>query len=311
MERRLLNSTEDRLIHVTACDDEVRCVAAVTTGLVSEAAQRHQTSPTASAALGRALTAGLLLGTMLKDVERITLVFQCDGPIGGMMVDADAHGNVRGYVKNPRIDLPLNGKNKFDVSGIVGKGMLYVIREGGYYELGVYQEPYRGSVPIVSGEIAEDVAYYLSKSEQIPSAVSLGVFIVPDGSARYEVAGAGGFLVQIFPGAHSAVVDKLEKSINQMPYVTEMIRDGSGPREILDTALGEYGFRILEEKPVRFICNCSYERAVRIISAIDPKELKDMLLKDGGAEMVCHFCSAVYRIDRETLSVILERETSV
>lgn len=291
-----------------ACDDEVRCVAAVTTSLVRQASERHRTSPTASAALGRALTAGLLMGATLKDIEKVGLVWQCDGPIGGITVDADAHGNVRGYVKNPQIDLPLNERNKFDVGGIVGQGMLYVMREGGDYELGVYREPYCGSVPIVSGEIAEDVAYYLTKSEQIPSAVSLGVFIVPDGDSQYRVTGAGGFLVQIFPGAQPEMVTSLEKSISHMPSVTEMIRHGGGSHDILTVALREYGFRVLEEKPVRFSCTCSYVRAVRIISAIDPNELKDMLLKDGSAEMVCHFCNAVYGIDRETLSAILERE---
>jgi molecular chaperone Hsp33 len=303
-----IDQSTDRLIHVMACDDEVRCVAAVTTSLVRQASERHRTSPTASAALGRALTAGLLMGATLKDIEKVGLVWQCDGPIGGITVDADAHGNVRGYVKNPQIDLPLNERNKFDVGGIVGQGMLYVMREGGDHELGVYREPYCGSVPIVSGEIAEDVAYYLTKSEQIPSAVSLGVFIVPDGDSQYRVTGAGGFLVQIFPGAQPEMVTSLEKSISHMPSVTEMIRHGGGSHDILTVALREYGFRVLEEKPVRFSCTCSYARAVRIISAIDPNELKDMLLKDGSAEMVCHFCNAVYGIDRETLSAILQRE---
>ena len=308
MEAGTLKISEDKLIHATACHDEIRCVAAVTTSLVGEATQRHQTSPTVSAALGRSLTAGLLLSTMLKDVERLTLIFQCHGPLGGITVDADAQGNVRGYVKNPSVDLPLNDQKKFDVSGLVGEGMLYVIREGGYYEMGVYQDAYRGSVPIVSGEIAEDIAYYLSTSEQIPSAVSLGVYIMPDGDASYRVAGAGGFMVQILPGASDGVVTMLEETIRDLPSVTTMIREGQEPREILRSALGGHDFTILEEKPVQFRCSCSYERAVHIISAIDVGELKTMLLEDGGAEMVCHYCSSAYRIDRDTLAAIIERE---
>ncbi len=309
MDKELTRDSFDRLVHATACDNEVRCVAAVTTNLVAEASKRHRASPTVSAALGRSLTGGLLLGTMLKDVERLTLVFQCDGPIGGITVDADAHGNVRGYVKNPSVDLPLNNRRKLDVGGIVGRGMLHVVREGGYYEMGIYRDAYRGSVPIVSGEIAEDIAYYLSQSEQIPSAVSLGVFVMPDEDAHYRVTGAGGFMIQVFPGASETVVAELEETIRQMPAVTEMIREGCGPRDILHAALGRHRLTVLEEKPVRFRCTCSYERALRIISAIDPEELKSMLLEDGGAEMVCHFCNASYRIDAATLADIIDRET--
>jgi len=308
VEEKTLGMLKDRLVYATAFNNEVRCVAAVTTNLIGEAAQRHHTSPTVSAALGRSLTAGLLLSTMLKDVERLTLVFHCDGPIGGITVDADAEGNVRGYVKNPSVDLPLNDRKKFDVSGLVGGGMLYVIREGGYYEMGVYRDAYRGSVPIVSGEIGEDIAYYLSKSEQIPSAVSLGVLVMPDGDTGYRVAGAGGFLVQVFPGASDEVVTGLEETIRDLPSVTAMIREGNGAVDILGAALGGYDFTVLEEKPVQFRCSCSYERAVHIISAIDVGELKSMLLEDGGAEMVCHYCSSVYRIDRDMLAAIIEHE---
>lgn len=311
LEDERLETTSDRLIHATACDKTVRFVAAVTTDLVSEAAGRHGTSPTATAALGRSLTAGLLLSTMLKDVERLTLIFDCHGPIGGITVDADAQGNVRGYVKNPLVDLPLNNKNKFDVGGIVGGGLLYVIREGGYYEMGVYRDAYRGLVPIASGEIGEDIAVYLSKSEQIPSAVSLGVFILPNGEMNYRVAGAGGFLVQVLPGAGSTVTTSLEETVRSLPSVTTMINGGSGAREILDAALGQYDYTIWEEKPVQFRCSCSYQRAVQIISAIEPTELRKMLLEDGGAEMVCHYCNTAYRIDGETLAAMLERESSM
>ncbi|MCS6805392.1 MAG: Hsp33 family molecular chaperone HslO [Acidobacteriota bacterium] len=298
----------DLMIHAMAYGGMVRCVAAVTTNLVNEAVQRHNTSPTASAALGRALTAGLLLSTMLKDVERLTLIFDCTGPIKRITVDADAHGRVRGYVQNPSIDLPLNGNSKFDVGGIVGGGMLYVIREGGFYEMGVYKDAYRGSVPIVSGEIAEDIAYYLTQSEQIPSAVSLGVRLVPTKPAGFVVESAGGFLVQILPGADNDIAASLEETIRALPAITTLIRQGSGPRQIIRDALGQAQFTILEERPVRFACSCSYERAVKIISAIDPNELQSMLMEDGGAEMVCHYCNTAYQIPKETLAEILARE---
>lgn len=300
--------SNDLMIHAMAYGGLVRCVAAVTTELVNEAVQRHRTSPTASAALGRALTAGLLLSTMLKDVERLTLIFDCTGPIKRITVDADAHGHVRGYVQNPSVDLPLNGNNKFDVGGIVGGGMLYVIREGGFYEMGVYQDAYRGSVPIVSGEIAEDVAYYLTQSEQIPSAVSLGVRLIPVRPAGFVVESAGGFLVQILPGAGDDIAASLEETIRALPAITTLIRQGSGPQQIIRQALGQAQFTILEERSVRFTCSCSYERAVKIISAIDPNELGSMLMEDGGAEMVCHYCNTTYRIAKETLAQILAEE---
>ncbi len=299
----------DVLVRATACDGMVRCVAAITTCLVDEASRRHRTSPTVSAALGRTLTAGALLGSMLKDTEKVTILLQCTGPIGGITVEADARGNVRGYAKNPRVDLPLTEKKKFDVSGAVGGGMLYVLREADYYRTGLFRDPYCGSVPIVSGEIAEDVAYYLTQSEQIPSAVSLGVFVLPDEERFFRVEAAGGFLIQTFPGVSNDVIRDLEASILATPYVTEMIRQGMGPREILHTALGAYTFEILEEKELRFACTCSFERARRILAALDPEELRAMLREDGGAEMICHFCNATYRFDADDLrAVLLERD---
>ncbi|MCS6817092.1 MAG: Hsp33 family molecular chaperone HslO [Blastocatellia bacterium] len=301
----MMERSKDLLVRATACDGMVRCVAAITTNLVDEASRRHRTSPTVSAALGRTLTAGALLGSMLKDTEKVTLLLQCTGPIGSITVEADAHGNVRGYAKNPQVDLPLNEKKKFDVRGIIGGGMLYVLREADYYRTGLFCDPYCGSVPIVSGEIAEDVAYYLTQSEQIPSAVSLGVFVLPDAERFFRVEAAGGFLIQTFPGTSDDVLRELEASVLAAPYVTEMIRRGMGPREILQTALGQYAFEILEEKEIRFACTCSLERARRILAALDPKELRAMLQEDGGAEMVCHFCNATYCFDATELRALL------
>jgi len=298
-------SEHDHLIQVTAADTSVRALAAVTTNLVHEACQRHGTSPTASAALGRALTGALLLGQTFKDLDRLTLHFQCDGPLGGITAEASSRATVRGYVRNPAADLPVNERGKLNVSGIVGGGMVYVTREAGF-EIGLSKEPYRGSVPIVSGEIAEDLAYYLAVSEQINSAVSLGVFVSPDPP---RVAAAGGFLIQLMPGAEAETIALIEESASRAPHITEMILQGAGALEILGTALGSVGFEVLEQREVEFRCTCSYDRAVNIVSCLDRAEVEDMLVKDQGAELTCHFCNEVYSLDVAALEKILAPPT--
>lgn len=294
----------DHLIQALAADATVRGIAAVTTNLADEAAGRHGASRTAAAALGRAMTGALMLGRTFKDLERITLQFRGDGPVGGITVEATSQGTVRGYLKNPAAELPLNERGKLDVAGLVGKGLLHVIREAAY-EIGFTKEPYYGSVPVVSGEIAEDLAYYLSASEQIPSALSLGVFVGPDEMRESRVLAAGGFLIQTLPGADESVVAALEASIARVPHATEMIRQGADAREILHIALGGLPFEVLEERPLEFRCNCSYERAFNIVSALGRDEVEDMLEKDRGAELTCHFCSEVYYLDEAALEKIL------
>ncbi len=300
----------DHLIQALAADATVRGIAAVTTSLADEAAGRHGASRTAAAALGRVLTGALMLGRTFKDLERITLQFRGDGPVGGITVEATAQGTVRGYLKNPAAELPLNEWGKLDVAGLVGKGLLHVIREAAY-EIGFTKEPYYGSVPIVSGEIAEDLAYYLSASEQIPSALSLGVFVGPDDLRESRVLAAGGFLIQTLPGADESVIAALEDSIARVPHATEMIRQGADAREILHIALGGLPFEVLEERPLEFRCNCSYDRAVNIVSALGRDEVEDMLEKDRGAELTCHFCSEVYYLDEAVLEKILAPPVSM
>ncbi len=279
----------------------MRALATVTTNLVCEAGRRHGASPTASAALGRALTGALLLGQTFKDLDRLTLHFQCDGPLGGLTAEASSRGTVRGYVRNPAADLPVNERGKLDVSGLVGGGMLYVTREAGF-EIGLSKEPYRGAVPIVSGEIAEDLAYYLAISEQINSAVSLGVFVSPEPS---RVTAAGGFLIQLMPGAESQTIAVIEASAARAPHITEMIRQGAGTGEILQTALGGMDFEVLEQRAVEFRCTCSYDRALHIVSCLDRAEVEEMLVKDEGAELTCHFCNEVYSLGVAALEKIL------
>lgn len=312
----------DSLIHATAADGQLRCMAAVTTNLVSEACRRHRTFPTASAALGRVLTGGLLLGSGVKDLEKLTVHFDCEGPIGNIIAQADPCGNVRGYVSNPEADATtMNDRGKFDVRAVVGGGKLYVTRDAGF-EIGLMKEPYRGMVPIVSGEIGEDIAYYLAKSEQVNSVVSLGVFITVDAEAngicssasltsefsidRLRVAAAGGFIVQLMPSADEGLAAHLERNVSRAPYATDMVRDGLSPVEMLQTVLGDIQLEVLEEKEARFHCQCSRERALLIISALGKEEVEDMLERDNGAELICHFCNEAYQLGPEELSGLLE-----
>ena len=295
---------QDTLIHGTAADGTVRCMAAVTTSLVAEAARRHDLWPTVAAALGRTLTGTLLLGSSLKELDRLTVQIVCDGPVGGITAEANARGQVRGYVRNPEAHAPYNEKGKFDVRAVVGQGMFYVTRESGY-DVGLYREPYRGSVPLVSGEIAEDFAYYLTKSEQIPSAVLLGVHLQPE--APY-VSAAGGVMIQMMPGASERTVAAIEAAVSRMPQTTMMIREGARPEDLLHAALADLEFEVLDEKQVSFTCPCSYERAVSMISSIDRAELESMLREDKGAVMTCHFCNETYRLDETELEKMMNAE---
>ena len=315
--------TNDKLIHATAADNQIRCMAAVTTNVVAEACRRHRTFPTASAALGRTLTGGLLLGSGVKDLEKLTVHFDCDGPIGDIVAQADAYGNVRGYVANPEADATaMNQYGKLDVRAVVGGGQLYITRDAGF-EIGLMKEPYRGMVPIVSGEIGEDIAYYLAKSEQINSAVSLGVLMVVDSvddpkpgneaTAEFSVdslrvAAAGGFIVQMMPGAEDGLAVHLERNISKAPYATDMIRDGLNPLGMLQAVLGDLELAVLDEKEPHFRCQCSHERALLIIAALGRDEVKDMLEKDNGAELVCHFCNEAYQISAAELNDLLAGE---
>lgn len=298
-------SEPDTLVHGTGADGTVRCIAAVTTNTVREAAERHKTAPTATAAFGRTLTGALLLGATYKDFDRLTVKIDGNGPIDAIVAEANSTGGVRGYVNNPEADVPLNAAGKFDVRGVVGEGFFYVTREAGY-EIGLYKEPYRGSVPIVSGEIGEDFAYYLMKSEQIPSAVLLGVLINP---AHDRVLASGGVIVQMMPGAAENTISEIERAILESPSTTALIHEGARPVDLLKHALGKVDFEILEEKPVRFQCTCSRERAVALISSIERHELEAMLREDKGAVLHCHFCNNEYRLSEEDLEKILaERE---
>ncbi|HJQ25003.1 MAG TPA: Hsp33 family molecular chaperone HslO [Blastocatellia bacterium] len=310
-----MGSPPDKLIHAIAADNQLRCMAAVTTRLVGEACRRHQTFPTASVALGRTLTAGLLLGASIKDLEKITVHFHCDGPIGNIIAQADPLGRVRGYVSNPEADTTVaNALGKFDVRAIVGGGTLFVTRDAGF-EIGLYKDAYRGSVPITSGEISEDIAYYLAKSEQIPSAVSLGVLMSVDRSTsdlepeftldRLRVVAAGGYIIQLLPSADESLIRQVEQTIARAPTSTEMVRQGYEPEAMLRAALGDLDMQALEAHEPSFYCQCSRERALQIISSLGREEVEDMLAKDNGAQLICHYCNEAYQITGDELTGIL------
>jgi molecular chaperone Hsp33 len=300
------NGHRDSLVRATAADGLIRCMSAVTTKTVAEAARRHGTSGTVTAALGRTLTGALLLGAGQKEFDRLTVRVECDGPVRGITAETNSHGQVRGYVREPLADAPLNAQGKFDVSAVVGGGMFYVTYESGF-DIGLYTEPYRGSVPIVSGEIGEDFAYYLAKSEQIPSAVMLGVLVRARRSGEMFVEAAGGLIIQVMPGADSATVAAIESTVSRTPHTTALIREGARPVDLLRTALGGIPFEVLEEREVGFSCTCSYERAASLVSSIDGAELESMLREDRGASLTCHFCNETYRINEPALAEMVER----
>lgn len=285
----------DCLVRATAANKTVRALTAVTTGLVEEARIRHQTAPTASAALGRTLTAGLLLGSLLKEDETLSLQFLGNGPLRGILVDANARGEVRGFVYRPRTHLPIR-RGKLDVGGAVGSGTLTVIRTQPWAK-----EPYRSILPIVSGEIGSDIAHYLLNSEQIPSAVSLGVFVQPDET----VVAAGGFVVQVMPDASAETIAQLETNVARAKPVSQLVREGATPQEILTHVLDGFGPVVVGELPVRFVCRCSRERVLGALVALGQAEIADLLVKEGQAEVTCEFCDERYTVGREELEALL------
>lgn len=282
----------DYLVRAIAAGGNVRAFAAVTTDLVEEARRRHDTWPTATAALGRALTGTAILGATLKDRdESLTVRFAGDGPLGGIICDSDEQGQVRGYVNQPHVDLDPNAAGKLDVAGAVGAGYLHVTRQL------ALEGMYTGTAEIVSGEIAEDLAYYLTQSEQTPSAVALGVRIGTDGA----VVAAGGYMIQLLPATSESDREQLEININALGAVSLAVEQGMTPEEILASILAGVDYQILERRDLRFACKCSRERALGALALLDADQLEVMLREDQGAEMTCHFCNEVYRFTEEEL----------
>lgn len=291
------NDMSDYLIKALAYDNQIRAYAIDSTQLVSEAQRRHDTWPTASAALGRALTATAMMGAALKGGDKVTVKIEGGGPIGVIIVDANAKGETRGYVTNPHVHFELNEHGKLDVRRAVGtNGYLTVVKDLGLREM------FTGQVPLVSGELGEDFTYYYAVSEQIPSSVGVGVLVNPDNS----ILASGGFMIQVMPGTNDETITLLEQRLKEIPPVSKMIQQGLTPEEILYEILGEQQVKVLEKMPVSFRCSCSYERFERALASLGKEEIRAMIDEDGQAEAVCHFCNEVYVFDKQTLERLYE-----
>ena len=267
-----------------------------TTDIVNKAEQIHTTSAVVTAALGRLLTASSMMGNMLKGKDNsITLRVQGGGPLGSLIAVADFNGDVRGYVTNPVVELPLNEKGKLDVGGAVGKeGNLYVIKDLGL------KEPYNGMVPLVSGEIAEDITAYYALSEQTPTVCALGVLVNPD----LTVKKAGGYIIQLLPAAEEATIDKLEDGIKDIESVTKMLLDGMTPEDIIRRALKNFEVEVLYSQDIEYKCNCSKQRVEKALLSMGKAELQSMAEEMDGAEINCHFCDKVYKFTKGEIAAL-------
>ncbi len=290
----------DYIVRATAAGGSIRAFAITSRDTVETARRAHATWPVMTAALGRLLSGAAMMGVMMKgDKDLLTLQIQCSGPAQGLTVTADSQGNVKGFASNPHVDLPLNAQGKLDVGGALGLGVLSVIKDLGL------KEPYVGQCQLQTGEIAEDLTYYFASSEQIPSAVGLGVLVDPDCSVRQ----AGGFILQLMPQAQDEVIDFLEKRIAEIPPVTEMLERGMTPEDILPEILGELSLTITDTIPTRFHCDCSKERVSRALATISRKDMEDMIHDGEDIEVKCHFCNTAYRFRVEELEAILRQNT--
>lgn len=288
---------KDYIVRAMAANQQLRVFAATTKNIVEQARQIHNTYPVATAAFGRLLTAGAMMGSMMKgDKDILTLQIDCSGPIKGLTVTADAKANVKGYVKNPKVDLPPSEAGKLDVGKALDLGILNVIKDIGM------KEPYNGQTHLVSGEIAEDLTYYFATSEQIPSSVGLGVLMNKDNT----VAQAGGFIIQVMPFAEDAMLDRLEKKIENIQPVTSMLAAGMTPEDILEELLGEFGVEITDRMETAYRCNCSRERVSKAISSIGTKDLQEMIHDGEPIEVKCHFCDTAYTFDIDDLKGFLK-----
>ena len=287
---------KDYIVRATAAGQQLRAFAITSRNITEKARSIHNTSPVATAALGRLLTAASMMGGMMKgEKDVLTLQIECGGPIGGLMVTSGSDGNVKGYVNNPGILLPPNPQGKLDVAGALGPGFLNVIRDTGL------KEPYNGQTHLVSGEIAEDLTYYYATSEQVPSSVGLGVLMDKDNTVKQ----AGGFIIQVMPDADDEVIDRLEKSINSIKSVTDMLESGMGPEDILEYIIKDGSVEILEKIPVQYYCNCSKDRVSRVISSLGRSGLQEMIEEGSPVEVNCHFCNSHYVFDMEDLKKLI------
>ena len=289
----------DYILRAIAANGQIRAFAATTKDTVEKARQLHNTSPIATVALGRLLTGGAMMGvTMKSDADILTVQIKGNGPIGAMTVTADPKGNVKGFVGNPEVMLPLKD-GKLDIAGAVGIGVLSVIKDIGL------KEPYVGDTILITSEIADDLTYYYATSEQVPSSVGLGVLMTKENTVEQ----AGGFIIQLMPDATEEVIDKLEKRIKEVKSVTEMLENGMTPEKILEHILGDMELEILDTVQTQFHCNCSKERVSKAVMSIGAKDLKEMVDDNKPIEVNCHFCNSHYTFSPEELEQMLEAVT--
>ena len=289
---------KDYLVRATAADAQVRAFAATTRQTVETARQNHNTSPVVTAALGRLLTAGAMMGSMLKGKEDLlTLQVTGDGPMGGMTVTADSMGGVKGYANEPQVILPANSQGKLDVGGAVGNGILRVIRDMGL------KDPYVGQTALQTSEIAEDLTYYFATSEQVPSSVGLGVLMEKDNTVKQ----AGGFIVQLMPFAEEETIQKLESNLSKIRSVTSLLDEGVTPEGLLELVLEGMDFQFLETRDVKFACNCSKERVEKALISIGREEIGNMIADGETIEVKCHFCNNGYHFSIPELKGLLEK----
>lgn len=286
----------DYLVKALAFDGTIRAYAVRSTEVVGEMQRRHNSWPTATAAIGRTMTATVMMGAMLKGEEKLTIKIEGNGPLGAIIADANAKGDTRGYALYPQTHVELNEQGKLDVRGVVGtEGTLSVVKDIGLRDF------FTGQIPIVSGEIAEDFTQYFAVSEQVPSAVGLGVLVNPDNTVK----ASGGFILQVMPGATDETIDALEAALQKMTPVSTMIDNGLTPEEMLYAILGEERVDIVDEMPVQFACNCSRERFANAIVGLGRDEIQSMIEENGEAEAECHFCLEKYHYSKEELEQLL------
>lgn len=286
----------DYIVRATAADSQIRAFAASTRELVETARKAHHTSPVVTAALGRLLTGGAMMGVMMKgDKDVLTLQVKCDGPVHGLTVTADARGNVKGYADQPEVLLPANASGKLDVGGAVGTGLLSVIKDLGL------KEPYVGQTQLQTGEIGDDLTYYFASSEQIPSSVGVGVLMEKDNTVRQ----AGGFIIQLMPFAGEDVISRLEENLSEITSVTELLDQGYSPEMLLEKLLGNLNLQITDRMDTRFFCNCDKIRVGKVLISLGEKELEDMIREGREVELNCHFCNSHYRFSIEELQELL------
>lgn len=290
----------DYIVRATAAGGQIRAFAVTSREMVETARSYHNTSPVATAALGRLMSAGAMMGAMMKgEKDLLTLQIKGNGPIGGITVTADSHANVKGYVQNPAVMIHANEKGKLDVGGAVGIGILNVIRDIGM------KEPYVGQCELKTGEIGDDLTYYFAVSEQVPSSVGLGVLMEKNNTVRQ----AGGFIIQLMPFTSDEVIDRLEQKLAEVSSVTSMLDQGMTPEQILSELLGEFGLEILDTVPAQYRCDCSRERIERALISIGKKDLQEMIAEGETIEVGCQFCNKKYQVTVDELKELLEKSS--